>query len=469
MSTQRAQSSPQQYARPSAGQSQPSGMGSGASVSRPNYGSQSSSSRSNYGSQSSSSRGYNQPSSGRVGSGASSSRPSYYGGNTSTIGNGTAVQGNTMGNGARPNTGSTMGSGARPSSPSSPNSPNSGRRPGGNYNPGGSSTIGTGASSPNQPESRRSGTGSYSGPSTYNRGTSTIGNGATPNQGYSIGNGARPNSGNNGRNTGYGNGGNNNNNGGNNNGDNGRRPGYNGGGNGNNGYNNGGGYNNGYDNGGNYGDRGSRGGYHSSWQGGDRHGYYGGGFDGRDGYRGYRGMGRGNWTRPLPPPSRYYYPSYCSFYRPVIPSYYSPYYGAPIIDGVLGLTFGILYDASLDYLTYRGYTIDGYTGNTVYIRNVRELACYWPDATLSYDDYGQLTGAQFSYSTAYDDPSRYNRLYTRLCNTYGSPVSYQNLDNGGFQASWYGGDTRGYVTLSYDYNTTYGGIYRFFTNLYYGY
>ena len=61
-----------------------------------------------------------------------------------------------------------------------------------------------------------------------------------------------------------------------------------------------------------------------------------------------------SWSRPLPPPARRYRPTLLDWYRPVIPYGWHPYTGAPIIDRILGLTFGTLFDASIDYLYYNG-------------------------------------------------------------------------------------------------------------------
>lgn len=169
-----------------------------------------------------------------------------------------------------------------------------------------------------------------------------------------------------------------------------------------------------------------------------------------------------NWSRPLPPPQRPYRPIGRPIPRPVPPHGYHPYVGAPVINTIIGLTFGTLYNATLDYLYTNGYEIDGYVDNTIYLRNVRELSFNWPDATMYYDTYGKLNSAQFIYSTSYNTTSRYNRLYNDLCRTYGSPVS-SNMSGLSRTTTWYGGDARGYVTLEYDYSNG-----RYYTILSYG-
>ena len=165
-----------------------------------------------------------------------------------------------------------------------------------------------------------------------------------------------------------------------------------------------------------------------------------------------------NWSRPLPPPPRPYRPAPLRYYRPVIPAHYRPYYGAPVIDRILGITFGTYFDVSLDYLYTSGYYIDGYQDNIVYLRDVRMLNLLWPDVMLSYDA-GRLANAQFVYASTYRDRSRYNRLYHDLSAVYGPPIS---VESG--MATWFGGNTTGYVTLSM--GTDYG---RYYTTLSIGY
>jgi len=165
-----------------------------------------------------------------------------------------------------------------------------------------------------------------------------------------------------------------------------------------------------------------------------------------------------NWSRPLPPPPRPYRPAPLRYYRPVIPAHYRPYYGAPVIDRILGITFGTLFDVSLDYLYTSGYYIDGYQDNIVYLRDVSMLNLLWPDVMLSYDA-GRLANAQFVFASTYRDRSRYNRIYHDLSAVYGPPISVES----GI-ATWFGGNTTGYVTLSM--GTDYG---RYYTTLSIGY
>ncbi|MBR1882661.1 MAG: hypothetical protein IJ808_06550 [Muribaculaceae bacterium] len=167
---------------------------------------------------------------------------------------------------------------------------------------------------------------------------------------------------------------------------------------------------------------------------------------------------RHNWSRPLPPPARRWRPAPLRIYRPVVPVHYRPYYGAPVIDRILGLAFGTIFDVSLDYLYSNGYYIDGYANDVVYLRDVSMLNLMWPDVMLCYDG-GRLMNAQFAYSTAYNDRSRYNRIYHDLSAVYGPPVSVE-----AGMATWFGGNTTGYVTLSLGSDRG-----RFYTTLSVGY
>lgn len=133
-------------------------------------------------------------------------------------------------------------------------------------------------------------------------------------------------------------------------------------------------------------------------------------------------------------------------YRPVPPPAWRPRRGIPVIGGVLGLTFGIAFNASLDYLYNSGYVVDGYGNDIVYLRNVPAMNYVWTDAALYYGNNG-LDASSFYYSTPGYDMSRYNSVYTHLVNVYGMPVSTGNA--GGIMTStWFGGN-RGYITLSF--------------------
>lgn len=120
---------------------------------------------------------------------------------------------------------------------------------------------------------------------------------------------------------------------------------------------------------------------------------------------------------------------------------------------------------SLDYLINRGYTIDGYGNDAVYLRDVNEMSYYWPDATLYYGA-GGLARSEFLYSTSYPDPMRYNSLYTRFNRTYGPPINIVRT-GGVLSATWFA-PKRGYVTIDYRSQYSLGGDLRYFTTLTFG-
>ncbi len=166
-----------------------------------------------------------------------------------------------------------------------------------------------------------------------------------------------------------------------------------------------------------------------------------------------------SWSRPLPPPARPYRPAPLVWYRPVIPVGWHPYAGAPIIDRILGITFGTLFDTSLDYLYFNGYEIDGYADHIIYLRNVPLVNFIWDDVMLSYDSYDRLVNAQFVFQASHYSSHRYDRVYRNLCRVYGQPVARTSEG-----ISWYGGNSTGWVTLSMHSN-----LGRYYTVLSIGY
>ena len=166
-----------------------------------------------------------------------------------------------------------------------------------------------------------------------------------------------------------------------------------------------------------------------------------------------------NWSRPLPPPVRRYRPAPLVWYRPVIPSGWYPYATAPVIDRILGITFGTLFDTSLEYLYYNGYEIDGYADHIIYLRNVPLLNLTWSDVMLCYDSMDRLVNAQFIFYSTHNDRNRYDRVYNSLCRVYGLP--FNNSNDG---LSWYGGSNTGWVTL-----TRHSNLGHYYTTLSIGY
>ena len=167
----------------------------------------------------------------------------------------------------------------------------------------------------------------------------------------------------------------------------------------------------------------------------------------RDRWYDYYRYNRWSWYHPIAPPLRPWRPRVIWYYRPVIPVGYRIYASAPIITGVLGLEFGTLLDASLNFLYYNGYSIDGYQDNVVYLRDVNMMGYSWPDVMLQYDNGGGLCYAEFVTSSTYQDDYRFNNLYSNLCSTYGTPI---NSGNGYY--SWYGGNQTGYINLNFAYD-----------------
>ena len=170
-----------------------------------------------------------------------------------------------------------------------------------------------------------------------------------------------------------------------------------------------------------------------------------------------------SWVTPVAPPIRHFRPHHHHIIRPVIPVGWHPWHKAPVIRGILGLTFGTAYYASLDYLFDRGYEIDGYYDGIVYLRNIVEMRVTWPDVMLNYGTNNAFNSAEFHYSTSFDDLGRFNYVHRELCRIYGSPMSY-NESRSGIQAVWYGGNSIGYVTLEYSYMAG-----RYYTTLSYSY
>lgn len=159
-------------------------------------------------------------------------------------------------------------------------------------------------------------------------------------------------------------------------------------------------------------------------------------------------MNRPRWNGYMAPPARPHRPHHRPMPHVTPPPHWRPYHNAPVINGILGLTFGTLYSATLDYLYSQNYAIDGYTSDIVYLRDVLQYGYIWDDVMLNYNA-NRLNSAQFVYSNGYRDTARYNNVYRTLCGTYGSPISMRVLSGGGYECAWYGGNTQGIVSLEY--------------------
>ena len=176
----------------------------------------------------------------------------------------------------------------------------------------------------------------------------------------------------------------------------------------------------------------------------------------------------GNPARPTPPPSRPYRPSHCHHHhhRPVPPAHYHPCPTAPIISSIFGLPFGVSINVSLGTLRNGGYYIDGYGSDVVYLRNVSQMGFYWDDAVINYDNRGLATITLYDSTYGYNT-TRYNSLYNDICMQYGLPA--YNTYGGETTAIWYDRYGNNYISLSYKYMSAFGGGYRYYTILSYGY
>ena len=155
-----------------------------------------------------------------------------------------------------------------------------------------------------------------------------------------------------------------------------------------------------------------------------------------------------SWKNPIRPSVRPWRPSTIWVYRPIVTINISSYSSYPTIGGVLGLAWGTSFGNALNYLYYNGYYIDGYMDNIVYLTDVELLDYEWDDVMLQFDGNDNLDYVEFAYWDDTFSTSRFFSLYNYLCNTFGSPVSYNNS-----MYSWYGGDGIGYVNLGMEYTS----------------
>lgn len=171
-----------------------------------------------------------------------------------------------------------------------------------------------------------------------------------------------------------------------------------------------------------------------------------------------------HFTPKRPPHRPYRPPMIRPVHRPMPPVGWRPAGRLPIIRGILGLTFGTAINLSLDYLFNNGYTIDGYTNDIVYLRNISALNYIWTDAALYYGNNG-FDSSAFYYSSPDYNLTRYNNVYNSLVTSYGMPVSVSNSMHS-MSATWFGGNN-GYITLSFGENTINNRL-RYLTTLTFG-
>lgn len=181
---------------------------------------------------------------------------------------------------------------------------------------------------------------------------------------------------------------------------------------------------------------------------------------GHPSYRPMRPNG-GYWGAPVLSPYRWRRHPYVAPSRPVY-----VVTGVPTIGSVLGLTFGSLIDYGINTLYSAGYNVLGYENNVVSLANVPMLGYSWPFVTVNYVD-GRMNYTQFQYWTSVYNTSRFDRVYSSLCSTYGSPIESSTY-NGISTFTWWGGSNTGYVTLQFGQGNNYNGGTQFYTNLIYG-
>lgn len=152
--------------------------------------------------------------------------------------------------------------------------------------------------------------------------------------------------------------------------------------------------------------------------------------------------------KPAPRPQHNHAVHHRPIPRVAPPAHWHPHHKVPVIRGILGLTFGTYYNATLDYLRQHNYAIYRYANNVIYLNNVIQYNLYWDDVVLNYAT-NRFASAQFIFSTSHYCTDRYNNVYLTLCNTYGSPISMRTLNGGGYECVWYGSDRHGMVSLEY--------------------
>lgn len=132
---------------------------------------------------------------------------------------------------------------------------------------------------------------------------------------------------------------------------------------------------------------------------------------------------------------------------PVRPTSWA-YVSRPISFGqaLLGLTLGAAFNISLDFLYNNGYTVGGYAADAIYLNNVNMMNFMWPEASMFYNA-GRLVSTVYTYSSPYDNASRYNVILDRLTAGYGAP--YITPTASGMSSTWWNSDGS-YVTLSYE-------------------
>lgn len=181
----------------------------------------------------------------------------------------------------------------------------------------------------------------------------------------------------------------------------------------------------------------------------------GGDFSPRPKYRPVHGRPHshfGHW-RPLPPPPP----------RPAV--VYAPTYVAPTISNVLGLAFGSLIEYGINSLINSGYNVSGYQNDAIFLNDISMMGYRWPQATVYYGN-GGMNGALFQYRGSSWHSSPYDKVFRKLCKSYGQPVE-TSTDGAYRSATWWGGND-GYITLTAEGGYDNAGAPYCDTNLIYG-
>jgi hypothetical protein len=81
----------------------------------------------------------------------------------------------------------------------------------------------------------------------------------------------------------------------------------------------------------------------------------------------------------------------------------------------------------------------------------------WPTGALYYNSTG-LYSSQFEYVTNSNHQRIFNIASSNITARFGRPLSTERTSNGA-SSTWWGGDSQGYITLSYSIGyTSYGSI-----------
>lgn len=163
-----------------------------------------------------------------------------------------------------------------------------------------------------------------------------------------------------------------------------------------------------------------------------------------------------------PPPPRPGRPVFRPWSRPVPPPSWRPGPRAPFFRAFLGINIGASVQLSMNTLYNNGYYVSGYDNGMLYLQDVNEMGFFWPNAVMMYNNRGGLCGSQFSFSSAYNDASRYSAVFNMLVSNYGYPQV-----NAASSATWYGRDGS-YITLNYGYGSAAYGSPGYYTTLTFG-